>query len=383
MNSKTPIRIVFLSLILIILSCCASTSNPRILSFYEDDQNKISKKILKNISSANQRKDFIILFYGKKNDKINKFLEGARTSFFFQKSLKKNKKEISFKSITNLDVCEEIKSSSSFKIIVIENSINTSKVKCLNNLNSNSLIVNLEGQVNLPDKNSLSLKNQNYLQELIPRNTFKDKNFLYISKNMNEIENLISNLKGNKNFFAEDSFIFLEEDKNYEDEIALVFGIKDSEKRGQDLQRVINEELNSVSRARRDVSKVVISSSSDIANRLIPAFKYNFLFNLDIYNLPNHYDVWNETSTPEDLDGTYGLEHPILVNKINLGTKNFFSYSSESKIIYSLGFDLINFLNTGNGYFGLLGEYNLSGSKVKISPIKVFFEKGKIIQSLD
>ena len=178
-------------------------------------------------------------------------------------------------------------------------------------------------------------------------------------------------------------FLLIEDSKNFEDEIASAFDLKNSEKRRNDLQKTIDQDLKFISRSRKDISKVFLSSSSDIANRIIPAFKYNLLFDLEIYNLPNHFDVWKETSSMSDLEGTYGLEFPILVNRINLGNKYFFSYSPESKINYSLGFDLINFINRGNNYFGLLGEYYYSKNQIKIQPIKVSFEGGKLIQSLN
>ena len=95
-----------------------------------------------------------------------------------------------------------------------------------------------------------------------------------------------------------------------------------------------------------------------------------------------HYDIWKETSSVSDLEGTYGLEFPILVNRINLGNKDSFSYSPESKINYSLGFDLINFINYGNNYFGLLGEYNYTGNQIRIQPINVSFSEGRSIASV-
>ena len=94
MNSKTPKRIISIVLILLILSCCASTSNPRISNFYDNSEpNDVSKKMLRSISAANQKKDFKIIFFNDSSNKTKKFLEGARTSFFFQKSLNNNKKK--------------------------------------------------------------------------------------------------------------------------------------------------------------------------------------------------------------------------------------------------------------------------------------------------
>ena len=78
---------------------------------------------------------------------------------------------------------------------------------------------------------------------------------------------------------------------------------------------------------------MILSSSSDVANRIVPAFKYNLLFDLELYNLPNHFDIWKETSSISDLEGTYGLEFPILVNRINLGNRNFFLIPQNQKLI--------------------------------------------------
>mgnify|MGYP001157573265 FL=1 len=383
MNSKTPKRIISIILILLILSCCASTSNPRISNFYDNNEpNDVSKEIIRNILAANQKKDFKIIFFSDSSNKTKKFLEGARTSFFFQKSLNNNKKEISFKKISPSSLCKEV-DSLSFKIIIFSDDDLNVDESCLNNFNSSLLLVYLNSNKIYLTNNFVSLDNQNYFEELFLDRIFENDDYLFISKNIDEIEKLVTNLEKNNSYYDANAFLLIEGTNDFENEIAKVFDIKNSEKRKNNLQRLINKDLKFISRSRKDVKKVIVSSSSDIANRIIPAFKYNLLFDLEIYNLPNHYDVWKETSAPSDLEGTFGLEYPILVNKINLGSKDFFSYSPESKINYSLGFDLINFLNYGNGYFGLLGEYNYKENEVKISPINISFEEGNLVQNLN
>ncbi len=383
MNSKTPKRIISIILILLILSCCASTSNPRISNFYDNSEpNDVSKKMLRNISAANQKKDFKIIYFSDSSNKTKKFLEGVTTSFFFQKSLNNNKKEISFKKISPSSLCEEV-DSLSFKIIVFSDDDLNVDSSCLSDFNSDILLVYLNGNIIYPKNNFVSLDNQNYFEELFLDKIFENDDYLFISKNIDEIEKLVTNLENNNSFYDTNAFLLIDGTNDFENEIAKVFDIKNSENRKNNLQRLINKDLKFISRSRKDVKKVIVSSSSDIANRIIPAFKYNLLFDLDIYNLPNHYDVWKETSAPSDLEGTFGLEYPILVNKINLGSKDFFSYSPESKINYSLGFDLINFLNYGNGYFGLLGEYKYKENEVKISPINISFEEGNLVQNLN
>ena len=384
MNSITPKKILFISAVLLILSCCTTTSNSRIINFYGDDNpNDISKKLLRSISASSQTKDFHLIYFDDDTNKTNIFLKGARTSFFFQKSLERNRREISFKKIIFEDLCKEITNSTSYKIIVFPTTPDLLNANCLNNYDSNLLLVYLEEKKDVFSGNFISLNDQNFFEELVLNDLFANEDYLFITKNINEIEKLRFTLKGKEIKYNRDNFLLIEDSKNFEDEIASAFDLKNSEKRRNDLQKTIDQDLKFISRSRKDISKVILSSSSDIANRIIPAFKYNLLFDLEIYNLPNHFDVWKETSSMSDLEGTYGLEFPILVNRINLGNKNFFSYSPESKINYSLGFDLINFINHGNNYFGLLGAYYYSKNQIKIQPIKVSFEEGKLIQSLN
>ena len=384
MNSITPKKILFISAVLLILSCCTTTSNSRIINFYGDDNpNDISKKLLRSISASSQTKDFHLIYFDDYTNKTNIFLKGARTSFFFQKSLERNRREISFKKIIFEDLCKEITNSTSYKIIVFPNTPDLLNANCLNNYDSNLLLVYLEEKKDVFKGNFISLNDQNFFEELVLNDLFANEDYLFITKNINEIEKLRFTLKGKEIKYNRDNFLLIEDSKNFEDEIASAFDLKNSEKRRNDLQKTIDQDLKFISRSRKDISKVILSSSSDIANRIIPAFKYNLLFDLEIYNLPNHFDVWKETSSMSDLEGTYGLEFPILVNRINLGNKNFFSYSPESKINYSLGFDLINFINRGNNYFGLLGAYYYSKNQIKIQPINVSFEEGKLIQSLN
>ena len=382
MNSNTPKRIIPLVLILLILSCCASTSNPRISNFYENiEPNNVTKKLLRNISAATPKENIQIIFFSDSSNKTRKFLEGARTSFFFQKSLNNNKKNIFFKKISSSNLCKESDSLILKIIIFSENDPKIDK-ECLDKFNSNVMLVYLDKRKNNFTNNFISLDSQNYFEELFLNGTFDGGNYLYISKNIGEIENLVSYLKNNNNYDS-NAFLLIQETNNFENEIAKVFDLENSENRKLNLERLVNKDLKFISRSRKDIKKVIVSSSSDVANRIIPAFKYNLLFDLEIFNLPNHYDVWKETSNPSDFEGTSGLEYPILINKINLGTEGFFSYSPESKINYSLGFDLINFLNYGNGYFGLLGEYNYIENEVKISPINISFQEGKLIQGLN
>ena len=203
---------------------------------------------------------------------------------------------------------------------------------CLNKYNSNLLLVYLEEKKNAFNNNFISFKNQNFFEGFVMSDLFVNEDYLFITK-YNEIEKLILALKEKEIKYNSDNFLLIEDSRNFENEIASAFDLKNSEKEKNDLQNIINHDLKFVSRSREDISKVILSSSSDVANRIVPAFKYNLLFDLELYNLPNHFDIWKETSSISDLEGTYGLEFPYFGQPNKSWKQKFFSYSPESKLI--------------------------------------------------
>ena len=115
-------------------------------------------------------------------------------------------------------------------------------------------------------------------------------------------------------------------------------------------------------------------SSSEAAKRILPALKFNLLQDIAVFNMPNHYDSWNDSSSPSDLENSQGLEYPILVNKMNFDDDSFNFLNSKEKVIYSLGFDAFGVINK-KSHFGFLGQHSIENDKVRLEPIKVRFFK--------
>ena len=69
---------------------------------------------------------------------------------------------------------------------------------------------------------------------------FVNEDYLFITKNMNEIERLIVALEEKKIKYNSDNFLLIEDSKNFEDEIASAFDLKNSESRKNDLQNIAN-----------------------------------------------------------------------------------------------------------------------------------------------
>ena len=386
MNNISPKKILISAMLLLILTCCASSSNSRISNFYiEETPNKISKNLLKDISSSSQRYNFYIFYQNSQSKNISNFLEGIKSAFFFQKSIKNANKKVNFIELNeSKDICNKINFIEGKKIIINSDLHKSIIANCANILDNNFLLIDLEENQNLLFKeNIISLKTQNYLNQLSLNEDFNFNKFIFNSKNISELEKFNSAFSNIDQKIREKSFILIGGDKNFENQIASIFEITKSQGRKRDLQLTLGRDLKMTPRYRKDITSVIVSSSSNIAKRIVPAFKYNLLFGIQIYNLPNHFDSWNQTASFDDLEDSQGLEYPILLNKVNLGTVNFHKNSPEEKIYYSLGFDLINSINYGNGYFGLLGNYYYDGQNITIRPLKVSFKEGKVTQELN
>jgi hypothetical protein len=386
MNNISPRKILISAMLMLILTCCASSSNSRISNFYiEETPNKISKNLLKDITSSSQKYNFYIYYQNSQSKNISNFLEGIKSAFFFQKSLKSVNKKVNFIEINeSKNICNKINFIEGKKIIINSDLYKSIIANCANILDNNFLLIDLEENQNLLFKeNIISLKTQNYLNQLSLNEDFDFNKFIFISKNISELEKFNSAFPNVDQKTRDKSFILIRSDKNFENQIASIFEITKSQSRKRNLQSTLGRDLKMTPRYRKDITSVIVSSSSNIAKRIVPAFKYNLLFGIQIYNLPNHFDSWNQTASFDDLEDTQGLEYPILLNKVNLGAVNFYKYSPEEKIYYSLGFDLINSINFGNGYFGLLGNYYYDGQTITIRPLKVSFKAGKVVQELN
>jgi len=386
MNNISPRKILISAMLMLILTCCASSSNSRISNFYiEETPNKISKNLLKDITSSSQKYNFYIYYQNSQSKNISNFLEGIKSAFFFQKSIKNVNKKVNFIEINeSKNICNKINFIEGKKIIINSDLYKSIIANCANILDNNFLLIDLEENQNLLFKeNIISLKTQNYLNQLSLNEDFNFNKFIFISKNISELEKFNSAFPNVDQKTRDKSFILIRSDKNFENQIASIFEITKSQSRKRNLQSTLGRDLKMTPRYRKDITSVIVSSSSNIAKRIVPAFKYNLLFGIQIYNLPNHFDSWNQTASFDDLEDTQGLEYPILLNKVNLGAVNFYKYSPEEKIYYSLGFDLINSINFGNGYFGLLGNYYYDGQTITIRPLKVSFKAGKVVQELN
>ena len=173
-------------------------------------------------------------------------------------------------------------------------------------------MVNLENEDPLYDYKEISLKNQIFFNKPIIKNIIEENKFIFVSSKIEEIEKFRLFSKKNNLAIDEENLIYLKNNDDFEIFVSEIFGQQESLKRNRNVARIINRDLQFTSRKRQDINSIILSSNSEITKRLLPALKYNLLIDLKIFNMPNHYDTWSNSSTPNDLNSSEGLELSLI-----------------------------------------------------------------------
>ena len=315
------------------------------------------------------------------NDEETTFIKGFLANYYLSNKYSRNTKKVFF--TTAAEKLKFCKNTNVNPTLIILNETIYKKLQANCNLQkSNTYLVNLD-EANISYSKSIksvSIKDQLFFDNENILEIIRQNKFVYVSSKIEEIEKFQNFAKQNNFLINNNNLILLKENNDFEIFIAEVFGKEDSLRRNRNVEKILNQDLKFVSRKRNDIEAIILSVSSESSKRLLPALKFNLLLNLKIFNMPNHYDSWNNTSSPNDLDFSKGLEFPILVNKINFGDREFSSLSSNQKVVYSLGFDMLGIVNDQN-YFGFLGQYYLKNNKINLKPISLSFFEDKILQS--
>ena len=376
----SPFKILIYTSIISLFLGCTSTSDKSFEEFNLNlPSNIITEKIYGEIKNISMKKDFEIIQSGNLTKKESIFIQGFLANYYLNNKFSNNQKKVFFISANEkLNSCKKNSKSSAIQII-LKNSLNETLLKDCSFDKSRTYVVNLENEDPLYDYKEISLKNQIFFNKPIIKNIIEENKFIFVSSKIEEIEKFRLFSKKNNLAIDEENLIHLKNNEDFEVFVSEIFGQRESLKRNRNVERIINRDLQFTSRKRQDINSIILSSNSEITKRLLPALKYNLLIDLKIFNMPNHYDTWSNSSTPNDLNSSEGLEYPILVNKVNFGDQDFLKLTSDEKIIYSLGFDTLGIASDRN-YFGFLGQYTIRNNKISLQPISVDFEKNQIKQ---
>ena len=378
----SPFKIFIYILIITALFGCTSINNKEFKEFnFNLPSNNITEKIFREIKSISMKNNVEIIHSLNLKDEETTFIKGFLANYYLSNKYSRNTKKVFFTTVTEkLKFCKNTNVNSTL-VILNENVYKKLQANC-NLQKSSTYLVNLD-EANIPNSKSIksiSIKDQLFFDNENILEIIRQNKFVYVSSKIEEIEKFQNFAKQNNFLINNNNLILLKENNDFEIFIAEVFGKEDSLRRNRNVEKILNQDLKFVSRKRNDIEAIILSVSSESSKRLLPALKFNLLLNLKIFNMPNHYDSWNNTSSPNDLDFSKGLEFPILVNKINFGDREFSSLSSNQKVVYSLGFDMLGVVNDQN-YFGFLGQYYLKNNKINLKPISLSFFEDKILQS--
>ena len=376
----SPFKILIYTSIISLFLGCTSTSDKSFEEFNLNlPSNIITEKIYREIKNISMKKDFEIIQSGNLTKKESIFIQGFLANYYLNNKFSNKQKKVFFISANEkLNSCKKNNKSSAIQII-LKNSLNDTLLKDCSFDKSRTYVVNLENEDPLYDYKEISLKNQIFFNKPIIKNIIEENKFIFVSSKIEEIEKFRLFSKKNNLAIDEENLIYLKNNDDFEVFVSEIFGQRESLKRNRNVERIINRDLQFTSRKRQDINSIILSSNSETTKRLLPALKYNLLIDLKIFNMPNHYDTWSNSSTPNDLNSSEGLEYPILVNKLNFGDQDFLKLTSDEKIIYSLGFDTLGITSDSN-YFGFLGQYTIRNNKINLRPISVDFEKNQIKQ---
>ena len=306
------------------------------------------------VENFNKNKNFsssYSIFFSEKVDKkiISSFMKGMEFGFFSNQVSVKSK--LSFIALDEKSDCSTIKAKG-FSLILVNDLNSEFYKKCKRRLSRNSLFtsINVDSEIEFSQMD--------------------EKSLLISGKNRN--------LKNYKRILT------LKNDSDYENKIADYFEINLSSERVRSLRNILKEKISFTSRKRKDIDKIFIDASPNETKRIIPAIRYNLIFDAKILTYPKSIDVWNTELSLSELNKVEGFEYPVLLNRINIFEKIISQLDVNEKIAFSAGFDIFFFgtkiRGRSSNFPGLLGKYEIKESFIYFKPLKFSIDSNGVKQ---
>ena len=343
--------VYFLTTSLFLFNCSMNMEDKILLDKEEIIESNFSKFFIENFNKNRNFSSSYNIFFSDKIDKklISSFMKGIEFGFFSNQDSKKSK--IAFISFDEKSDCSTIKARG-FNLVLVNDIDSEFYKKCKRRLSRNSLFssMNVDREI-----------------EFI---RVDEKSLLVAGKNRNS-----------KNG---DSFLSLKSNSDYEQNIADYFEINLSNERFNSLRNILKERISFSPRKRKDIDKIFIDASPDETKRIIPAIRYNLIFDAEILTFPKSIDVWNSELSIGELNKIEGFEYPILLNRMNIFEKIIPDLNVNEKIAFSAGFDIFFFatkIRSGSSNFsGLLGKYEVKENFLFFRPLKFSIDTKRINQ---
>jgi hypothetical protein len=300
-----------------------------------------SQSFVENFSKNKNFSSSYNIFFSEKIDEkiISSFMKGMEFGFFSNQDSIKSK--LSFIAFDEESDCSTIKARG-FNLVLVNDYYSKFYQKCKRRLSRNSLFTSIN------------------IESGIEFNQFDKKSLLITGKNLNSKNN--------------ESVLSLKNSSNYEQKIADYFEINLSNERVRSLRNVLKEKINFSPRKRKDIDKIYIDALPDETKRIIPAIRYNLIFDAEILTYPKSIDVWNSGLSLSELNKVEGFEYPVLLNRMNIFEEIIPELDVNEKIAFSAGFDIFFFgtkiKGRSSNFSGLLGKYEIKDNFLYYKPLK-------------
>ena len=343
--------VYFLTISLFLFHCSMNMEDKVLLDKEQIIDSNFSQSFIENFYKNKNFSSSYSIFYSEEIDKkiISSFIKGMEFGFFSNQVSIKSK--LSFIAFDEKSDCSSIKARG-FSLILVNNLNSEFYKKCKRRLSRNSLFtsINVDSEIEFSQMD--------------------EKSLLISGKNRN--------LKNYK------SILTLKNDLDYENKIADYFEINLSTERVRSLRNVLKEKISFSSRKRKDIDKIFINASPNETKRIIPAIRYNLIFDAEILTYPKSIDVWNSELSLSELNKIEGFEYPVLLNRMNIFEKIIPQLDMIEKIAFSAGFDIFFFgtkiRGRSSNFPGLLGKYEIKESFIYFKPLKFSIDSNGVKQ---
>ena len=333
--------VYFLTISLFLFHCSMNMEDKVLLDKEQIIDSNFSQSFNENFNKNKNFSSSYSIFFSEEIDKkiISSFMKGMEFGFFSNQVSTESK--LSFISFDEKSDCSTVMARG-FSLILLNDLDSQFYKKCKRRLSRNSLFtsINVDSEIEFSQ--------------------IDEKSLIISGKNRNK--------KSNK------SILTLKNDSDYENKIANYFEINLSSERVRSLRNVLKEKISFTPRKRKDIDKIFIDASPNETKRIIPAIRYNLIFDAEILTYPKSIDVWNSELSISELNKIEGFEYPILLNRLNIFEKIILGLDLQEKIAFSAGFDIFFFgtkIRVGSPNFsGLLGKYEIKENFIYFKPLK-------------
>ena len=344
-------RVYFLIISVFLFHCSMNMEDKVLLDKEQIIDSNFSQSFVENFNKNKNFSSSYNIFFSEEVDEklISSFMKGIEFGFFSNQDSMNSK--LSFIAFNEESDCSTIKARG-FNLVLV-NDINSEFYrKCKRRLSRNFLFT------------SINIDNENEFIQI------DEKSLVITGKNRNS--------KNNENTLS------LKNSSDYEQKIADYFEINLSNERVRSLRNVLKEKINFSPRKRKDIDKIFIDATPNETRRIIPAIRYNLIFDAEVLTYPKSLDVWNSEISLSELNKVEGFEYPVLLNRINIFEKIITKLDVNEIIAFSAGFDIFFFgtkiRGKSSNFSGLHGKYEIKENFIYSKPLKFSIDPSGVKQ---